>query len=167
VRSAAFSPDGSRIVTASSDKTARIWEIATGRELAVLRGHDGDVSSAAFSPDGSRAVTASLDNTACIWDIATATQIAVLRGHDGDVSSAAFSPDGSRIVTASFDKTARIWDAHLETMSVKSLLVEACKRLVGQTKLTHDEMRLAGYPDGEPEIDVCLSRFAFKVALAR
>jgi hypothetical protein len=57
--------------------------------------------------------------------------------------------------SASGDKTARVWDAHLETMSVKSLIAEACMRLVGRTILTHQEMRLAGYPDGTPEIDVC------------
>ena len=55
---AAFSPDGSRIVTASEDKTARIWDIATSREIAVLLGHSYHVQSAAFSADGSRIVTA-------------------------------------------------------------------------------------------------------------
>jgi energy-coupling factor transporter ATP-binding protein EcfA2 len=121
--SAAFSPDGSRIVTASDDNTARIWDAATAKEIAVLRGHDKYLMSAAFSPDGSRIVTASADNTARIWDAATAKEIAVLRGHDGAVRSAAFNPGllagrrhfsaagGSRIVTASDDNTARIWDA--------------------------------------------------------
>jgi WD40 repeat protein len=71
------------------------------------------------------------------------------------VNSAAFSTDGSRIVTASEDETARIWDAHLETMSVKGLVAEVCARLAGLTKLTRDEMRLAGYSDNMPEIDVC------------
>ena len=81
VTSAAFSPDGSRIVTASWDKTARIWDAATAQEIAVLRGHDS-VYSAAFSPDGSRIVTASPDETARIWDAATGKEIAVLRGHE-------------------------------------------------------------------------------------
>jgi hypothetical protein len=54
VISAAFSRDGSRIVTASEDKTARIWDAATAKEIAILRGHDEWVYSAAFSPDGSR-----------------------------------------------------------------------------------------------------------------
>jgi hypothetical protein len=71
VNSAAFSLDGSRIVTTSEDKTARIWDAATGKELAVLRGHEGQVNSAAFSPDGSRIVTTSTDATARIWDAAT------------------------------------------------------------------------------------------------
>jgi WD40 repeat protein len=111
VNSATFSPDGSRIVTASGDKTARIWDAASAKQIAVLRGHDREVNSAAFSPDGSRIVTASGDKTARIWDAASAKQIAVLRGHESAVRSAAFSPDGSRIVTASEDGTARIWDA--------------------------------------------------------
>jgi hypothetical protein len=153
--SAAFSPDGSRIVTAPNDKTARIWDAATAKEIAVLGGHDDPVNSAAFSPDGSRIVTASNDKTARIWDAATAKEIAVLGGHEQRVTSAAFSPDGLRIVTASEDKTARIWDAHLLTMSAKSLLVETCARLSVLSKLTRDEMRLAGYPDSTPEIDVC------------
>src|SRR5262249_8067630 len=92
VRSAAFSPDGSRIVTASHDGTARAWDTATGKEIAVLRGHESAVYSAAFSPDGSRIVTASSDGTARIWDAATGKEIAVLRGHEGLVDSAAFSP---------------------------------------------------------------------------
>jgi WD40 repeat protein len=71
VLSAAFSPDGSRIVTASDDKTARIWDATTAKEIAVLRGHDDALLSAAFSPDGSRIVTASDDKTARIWDAAS------------------------------------------------------------------------------------------------
>ena len=73
VASAAFSPDGARIVTASEDRTARLWDAATGRELAVLRGHEDGVQSAAFSPDGARIVTASWDKTARIWDVRYAT----------------------------------------------------------------------------------------------
>jgi WD40 repeat protein len=156
VFSAAFSPDGKRIVTAGGG-TARIWDAASRKEIAVLRGHDG-VQSAAFSPDGKRIITAG-DQTARIWDAASAKEIAVLRGHDANayVSSAAFSPDGSRIVTASEDRTARIWDAHLQTMPPKDLLAQSCARLAGVTKLTREEMRLAGYSDDTSEIDVCTS----------
>ncbi|WP_099077875.1 WD40 repeat domain-containing protein [Vibrio sp. PID17_43] len=104
-----FSPDGTRIVTASDDGNVRLWDSATGDPLAVLVGHDGVVNSAQFSPDGTRIVTASLDGTARLWDSATGDPLAVLVGHDGVVNSAQFSPDGTRIVTASDDGTARLW----------------------------------------------------------
>jgi WD40 repeat protein len=111
IASAAFSPDGTRVVTASQDKTARIWDAATGKAIIVLRDHEGAVNSGAFSPDGTRVVTASEDRTARIWDVATGNEIITLRGHEDEVMSAAFSPDGTRVVTASYDKTARLWDA--------------------------------------------------------
>ncbi len=82
-------------MTASGDDTARLWDAATGKELAVLRGHEDGVRSAQFSPDGERVVTASADGTARVWDAATGEELAVLRGHEDAVNSAQFSPDGS------------------------------------------------------------------------
>jgi WD40 repeat protein len=71
--SAAFSPSGSRIVTATTDAAARIWDVTTARVIEVLLGHENPVRSAAFSPDESRVVTASGDKTARIWDARFAT----------------------------------------------------------------------------------------------
>jgi WD40 repeat protein len=110
VRYAAFSPDGTRIVTASDDKTARIWDAATGRQIRVLAGHTGAIWHAAFSLDGTRVVTASYDETARIWDSATGRQLLSIAGRD-EFSSAEFSPDGRRVVTASVGEGVRIWDA--------------------------------------------------------
>ena len=109
--SAAFSPDGKRIVTASEDSTARVWDAATGQELPYLSGHTSWSTSATYSPDGKFIVTAGGDHTARIWDAATGQELRTLSGHSDWVNSAAFSPDGKFIVTASGDKTARIWDA--------------------------------------------------------
>jgi len=111
VISAAFSPDGQRVVTASYDKTSRTWNAVSGEPLLVLSGHTDKLLGAAFSPDGRRIVTASWDKTARIWDAASGELLRVLSGHTDKVESAAFSPDVRWIVTASFDKTARIWDA--------------------------------------------------------
>lgn len=111
VRSAAFSADGTRIVTASEDATARVWNVAGGGAPIVLRGHEGRVWAAAFSPDGARVVTASEDATVRLWDAARGVELAVLRGHEGGVRDAAFSPDGTRIASVSEDATARLWDA--------------------------------------------------------
>ena len=68
VLSAAFSGDGWRLLTASRDATARVWEIETGAQVAVLAGHQGWVWSAMFSPDEIHVVTGSEDGAAQIWE---------------------------------------------------------------------------------------------------
>ncbi len=114
---AGFSPDGSMVVTASRDGTARIWDAATGEPLTEPLQHGGIVNYAEFSPDGSRIVTASNDNCAIIWDVATGEPLTRPLEHQGlglleeIVGHATFSADGSRVVTASGDRTAQIWDA--------------------------------------------------------
>jgi hypothetical protein len=113
LNSAAYSHDGTRIITASNDKTARIWNARTGEQVAVLSGHEDIVESAAFSPDDTRIVTTSGDKTARIWDARTGAPLGVLSGHADAVISAAYSPDGMRIATGSDDHTARIWDAQV------------------------------------------------------
>jgi WD40 repeat protein len=90
-------------VTASGDKTARLWDAATGKELARLA-HENSVAAASFSPDGAKIVTASDDTR--LWDAATGKELA--RFADGGFL--AFSPDGAKIVTAS-GNTAQLWDA--------------------------------------------------------
>jgi WD40 repeat protein len=70
VWSAAFSPDGGAIVSASRDKTVKIWDARTGRLLHTLEGHTNGVFSAAFSPDGGAIVSASVDKAVKIWAVA-------------------------------------------------------------------------------------------------
>jgi WD40 repeat protein/transcriptional regulator with XRE-family HTH domain len=106
-----FSPDGKQVATASQDKTAKIWDAATGKLLITLRGHRESVNGIVYSPDGKRIATTSDDHTAKVWDADTGKVLLTLSGHANIVHRIAFSPDGSRIVTTSVDGTAKVWDA--------------------------------------------------------
>ncbi|MDH4482204.1 MAG: hypothetical protein QE279_05790, partial [Rhodoferax sp.] len=108
----AFSPDGTLVATGCHDRTARLWDVHTGRELRTLQGHCGGVTSVAFSPDGTLLATGSEDKTARLWDAHTGRELRVLQGHDGWVRGVAFSPDNTLLTTGSVDNTARLWDAH-------------------------------------------------------
>ncbi|KIM27726.1 hypothetical protein M408DRAFT_310565 [Serendipita vermifera MAFF 305830] len=125
VNSVAFSPDGTRIVSGSSDKTIRVWDAETAEMVAgPFEGHTSFVKSVAFSPDGTRIVSGSLDKTIRVWDAKTAEMMVAgpFEGHTDHVSSVTFSPDGTRIVSGSLDKTIRVWDA--ETTQTVSGLFE-------------------------------------------
>ncbi|PSM30747.1 WD40 repeat domain-containing protein, partial [Haliangium sp. UPWRP_2] len=95
VLAASFSPDGTRVVTASDDGTARLWDAKSGSPIATLKGHTSPVQAASFSPDGARVVTASSDGTARLWDATSGAALGTFADHQGAVYSAAFSPDGT------------------------------------------------------------------------
>ena len=129
VNFAAFSSDGKKVVTASDDKTAQLWDAESGEKLQKLEGHTGEVNSAVFSPDGKKIVTASWDHTARIWDTESGKELKKFRGCDNittyiartpmvaiggteplkSIRFASFSPDGTQIVVA-LDLTIRILD---------------------------------------------------------
>jgi WD40 repeat protein len=107
----AFDISGEKVVTASWDRTARIWDAVTGQSSIVFEGHAGGVNTAAFSLDGRQVITASSDATARIWDAQSGQCLHILEGHQGWVSCALFSRDGERAFTASADRTVRVWDS--------------------------------------------------------
>ncbi|SEG26805.1 WD40 repeat [Thermomonospora echinospora] len=111
VRNLAWSPDGTRIATASRDGTARIFDAASGHCEQVLSGHGAMVEMVARSPDSAQVATASRDHTIRLWDAITGAQVRALTGASDVVRGVAWSPDGRLIAGASRDLVVRVWDA--------------------------------------------------------
>ncbi|KAF3034267.1 hypothetical protein E8E11_001607 [Didymella keratinophila] len=144
VNSVAFSADGDRLASASSDETVRVWDAKTGQLLQTLEGHTSGVSSVAFSADGDRLASASWDKTVRVWDAKTGQPLHTLEGHTELVSSVAFSADGHRLASASWDKTVQVWDA--KTGQVLQTL-EGHTHFVSSVAFSADGHRLASASD--------------------
>lgn len=110
VASAAMSQDGSRLISSCGDGKARLWNPATGVELAAWSGRQRFRGKVGFSPDGALAFAAAMDGHISIWDTVTFAEVATLNGHTAAVTFASFT-DNARVVSTSEDGTARFWDA--------------------------------------------------------
>ena len=110
VNSVAFSPDGRQALTASNDRTVRLWDLASGTCVNTLEGHSDKALSVAFSSDGRQALSGSSANILRLWDLTSGACINTLEGHSDSVRSVAFSPDGRQALSGSSDRTVRLWD---------------------------------------------------------
>jgi WD40 repeat protein len=112
----AYSPDGALAAAAATGAEVVLWDEASGREVARLKGHTRMVACVAFSPDGRFLASGGQDHVARIWDLAPLRDgggpalVATLRGHARGVAGVAFSPDGSRLATGGEDATVKVWD---------------------------------------------------------
>ncbi len=106
----AFAPDGRRAASAGDDRTVRVWDAATGRELRRLDGHTDEVTCVAFTPDGKRLLSGSRDRTVRFWDADTGKELRRFVGHTDRVRTVAVSPDGRHLASAGDDQTVRVWD---------------------------------------------------------
>ncbi len=106
-KSIAFSPDGQRLATGSTDRVIHLG--ALQGDPATLKGHRSEVCSVAFRPDGQRLASGSKDYTVRLWNVELAAEVKTLEGHTGAVHGVAFSPDGKLLASGSADKTVRLW----------------------------------------------------------
>jgi eukaryotic-like serine/threonine-protein kinase len=106
-----LSPDCGRVIYASGhEPMLHLWHVAAAREIAVLRGHEGEVLSIASSGDGSRVASSSTDGSVRLWDFSTGRPLGVLDGKAKPIVWMQFSTDGSRLATYSADPGVQIWD---------------------------------------------------------
>ncbi|KAF2683539.1 WD40 repeat-like protein [Lentithecium fluviatile CBS 122367] len=126
VNSVAVSHDSTQLVSASDDRTVKLWDARSGECLSTLEGHSSSVNSVAFSHDSTQLVSASGDGTVKVWDACSGECLSMFEGHRNFVYSAAFSYDSTQLASASDDGTVKVWDARsgecLSTIKVEKPL---------------------------------------------
>ena len=143
-----FSPDGTKIVSASRDRTIKVWFADTGQEIFSLKSHSKEVNTAYFSPDGTQIVSSSKDGTIKIWDVSTGQEMLSLKNHRDNVYMADFVAGGTQVLSASADKTIKIWD--VRTGEERQSLDSPPERKISTVQMSPDTRYIVcGYDAGD------------------
>jgi WD40 repeat protein len=110
VRCLSFTPDGTKLVSGSFDKTIKLWQLATGTALQTLKDHQKGVFALAVSADGKLLASGSWDELIKLWNLETGTLLENLTQHQASVRSLAISPDSKTLISGSFDRTIVLWN---------------------------------------------------------
>jgi WD40 repeat protein len=145
-------PDGRNAVSGSFDKTLKVWELATGREVRTLAGHLGGVTSVAVTPDGLYAVSGSFDKTLKVWELATGREVRTLVGGTGMVRAVAVTPDGRSVIAGCTRGRLTVWDLATGRQ--------------GDTRIHHRSgiKALAVTPDGRFAVSSCDNEWTLSVS---
>jgi WD40 repeat protein len=146
IRSLAFSPDDSVLVTGGDQGYLSRWDLATGKELPRLQTQFGLLFSIAFSPDGSRLASACGDGTVQLWDYESGKPLALLRGHAYGAWSVAWTSKGDRLATSAGDGMVKIWDPESGTLLREKA---ATFTKIDSLQYSPDDSRLAAVSAGE------------------
>ena len=139
VNSAAFSPDGTFLLTAGADGSARVWDVRTGALVLSMAAHDTGANRAKYTPDGLRIITSGTDGLSKVWEAVTGRELFLLSGHDDAILDLDLLSDGSRMVTASADGTVNFYFldpadlyTYAQTRVTRPLTDEECQRYLHQ-----------------------------------
>ena len=128
VGSVAFSPDGKRLASSGNESERdlshpliELWDVASGKSIGLLRGHDAPTGSIIFSPNGRTLAAANALGVITVWNTESASELYSIQAHNGEIHSVAFSPDGLRLASAGNDHTVRLWDlaTHAQVLTLK------------------------------------------------
>ena len=110
VNSVVVTPNNKKLLSASTDRSIRIWDFTNGKLLSTMRDHADAVFSISLTPDGKYLTSSSADRSVKVWDVEAARRLSSLNAHEDWIYNVTLSPDGRRFVSASADGSAKLWN---------------------------------------------------------